>query len=97
MDRFKDDYGVRVKRDRVPPFESFTNSMGPKPLQFPKKLADISVSEVKSKPGQDIDPSFAKCRFSKFFVNTLFGAGHNGKSLIRYDVKREKLVCKSRL
>lgn len=49
------------------------------------------------KPDQDIGPSFAKCIFSKFFVNTLFGAGHNGKSLIRYDIKRERLVCKSRL
>ena len=97
LDRFKDNYSVRVKRNKIPPIESFNNTMGQKPLQFPKQLAGIEVSEVKKKPNQDIEPCFAKCIFSKFFVNTLFGAGHNGKSLIRYDVKRERLVCKSRL
>lgn len=30
-------------------------------------------------------------------MNTLFGAGHDGKSLVRYDIGRERLVCKSRL
>lgn len=30
-------------------------------------------------------------------MNTLFGAGLDSKKLIRYDIKRERLVCQSRL
>lgn len=49
LKRFKDDYSVRVKIDPIPVFESFKNTTGPKPVEFPKTLTDLAVQEVKKK------------------------------------------------
>lgn len=66
-----------------------------KSLIFPDDLKDVKVGGLKSKV--DVEMSFMKVIFSDVFLNTLYGAGIKDCKLVRYDYKKEKLVCRSRL
>ena len=76
----------------MPTFETIP---GRKSLLFPEELNDVKVGGLKSKI--DVEMSFMKVIFSQIFVNNLYGAGIKDCKLVRYDYKREKLVCRSRL
>lgn len=92
-----ENYPVKEPRDPLPAFPTFKTILSSKPTEFPKELISILATEIKSKPTQEIEPNFMKVTFSNFYPNTLFGAGQKLKKLIRYDFKRERLVCQSRL
>lgn len=75
-----------------PTFGMFEQS---KSLLFPEELRDIKVGGLKSRV--DVEMSFMKVVFSDVFLNTLYGAGIQNCKLVRYDYKKEKLICRSRL
>jgi hypothetical protein len=75
-----------------PTFETFAPT---KTLSFPEDLKDVKVGGLKSKV--DVEMSFMKVIFSEVFANTLYGAGIKDCKLVRYNYKKEKLVCRSRL
>jgi len=75
-----------------PAFETFQPRRS---LTFPEELKDVKVGGLKSKV--DVEMSFMKVIFSEVFTNTLYGAGIKDCKLVRYDYKKEKTVCRSRL
>lgn len=75
-----------------PTFGVFEQS---KSVIFPDELRDIKVGGLKSRV--DVEMSFMKVVFSEVFLNTLYGAGIQNCKLVRYDYKKEKLICRSRL
>ena len=78
-----------------PTYPSFGHFPGRRKLQFPSDLKDIKVGSLKSRV--DVEMSFMKVIFSEVFLHTLYGAGLKDCNLVRYDFKKEKLVCRSRL
>lgn len=76
-------------------YPSFGHFKGRRKLQFPLKLRDIQVSGLKSRV--NVEMSFMKVIFSEVFLHTLYGAGLKDCKLVRYDYRKEKLVCRSRL
>jgi hypothetical protein len=58
-------------------------------------LKDIKVGALKSRV--DVEMSFMKVIFSEVFMHTLYGAGLKDCKMVRYNYKKEKLVCRSRL
>lgn len=78
-----------------PTYPSFGNFSGRRKLEFPADLKDIKISTIKSRV--DVEMSFMKVIFSEVFLHTLYGAGLIDCKMVRYDYKKEKLVCRSRL
>ena len=76
-------------------YPSFGYFSGRRKLQFPAQLKDIKVSSIKSRV--DVEMSFMKVIFSEVFLHTLYGAGLKDCKLVRYNFKKEKLICRSRL
>lgn len=78
-----------------PTYPTFGISSGRNKLTFPDDLRDVKIGTIKSRV--DVEMSFMKVIFSEVFLNTLYGAGLTDCQLVRYDYKKEKLVCRSRL
>jgi hypothetical protein len=78
-----------------PTYPSFGNFTNVNKLKFPEELKDIKIGTIKSRV--DVEMSFMKVIFSEVFLNTLYGAGLTDCQLVRYDYKKEKLICRSRL
>lgn len=81
--------------DVDPTYPSFGSSIGRSKLEFPTDLKDVKVGSLKSR--LDVEMSFMKVIFSDVFLHTLYGAGLTDCHLVRYDYKKEKLICRSRL
>lgn len=78
-----------------PTYPTFGHFPGRRKLEFPADLKDIKVGTIKSRI--DVEMSFMKVIFSEVFLHTLYGAGLKDCKMVRYDYKKEKLVCRSRL
>lgn len=81
--------------DFDPTYPSFGTLIGRSKLEFPADLKDVKVGTIKSR--LDVEMSFMKVIFSDVFLHTLYGAGLTDCHLVRYDYKKEKLICRSRL
>jgi hypothetical protein len=81
--------------DFDPTYPSFGTLVGRSKLEFPADLKDVKVGTIKSR--LDVEMSFMKVIFSDVFLHTLYGAGLTDCHLVRYDYKKEKLICRSRL